>query len=252
MADQNDVNHILPFERDGRIVTRQQGYVKVNEQKSSRDWESWIDQQIREAQERGAFDNLPGRGRPIDLTPNPYAQDREMAFKILKDAGYAPDWLELDKAIRGKLDQARASLARSWEWRQARLDELADHTDSWGVAERKRVLAGWRQAVVTFEEQVAAINVEISNLNLKVPAPRFQRGQIDAAHEVARLKAGSPDDDAKASNAQERMAEAVRQVVTRRERAPRSPRMERALKRLIWRYTRGTAADADEQKERVD
>lgn len=34
-----------------------------------------------------------------------------------------------------------------------------------------------------------------------------------------------------------RMAEAVRLVVTRRERAPRSPRMERALKRLIWRYT---------------
>jgi hypothetical protein len=34
-----------------------------------------------------------------------------------------------------------------------------------------------------------------------------------------------------------RMADAVRQVVTRRERAPRSPKMERALKRLIWRYT---------------
>ena len=33
------------------------------------------------------------------------------------------------------------------------------------------------------------------------------------------------------------MAEAVRQIVTRRERAPRSPRLERALKRLIWRYT---------------
>lgn len=35
-----------------------------------------------------------------------------------------------------------------------------------------------------------------------------------------------------------RMAETVRLVLTRRERAPRSPRMERALKRLIWRYTR--------------
>jgi hypothetical protein len=34
------------------------------------------------------------------------------------------------------------------------------------------------------------------------------------------------------------MAETVRLVVTRRERAPRSPKMERALKRLIWRYTR--------------
>lgn len=34
-----------------------------------------------------------------------------------------------------------------------------------------------------------------------------------------------------------RMAQAVREIVTRRERAPRSPRLERALKRLIWRYT---------------
>ena len=35
-----------------------------------------------------------------------------------------------------------------------------------------------------------------------------------------------------------RMAETVRLVVSRREQAPRSPRMKRALKRLIWRYTR--------------
>ena len=35
----------------------------------------------------------------------------------------------------------------------------------------------------------------------------------------------------------ERMADTVRQVISRRERAPRSPRMERAFKRLIWRYT---------------
>ena len=28
-------------------------------------FESWIDRQIREARERGAFDNLPGTGKPI-------------------------------------------------------------------------------------------------------------------------------------------------------------------------------------------
>lgn len=43
----------------------------------------------------------------------------------------------------------------------------------------------------------------------------------------------------------ERMAETVRQVVTRRERAPRSPRLERALKRLIWRYTREQGGAAE-------
>jgi len=36
---------------------------------------------------------------------------------------------------------------------------------------------------------------------------------------------------------EERKAEAVRRIVMGRERAPRSPRMERAFKRLIWRYT---------------
>lgn len=29
--------------------------------------ESWIERQIREAQERGEFDNLPGAGKPLDL-----------------------------------------------------------------------------------------------------------------------------------------------------------------------------------------
>jgi len=28
-------------------------------------WESFVEQQIREAMEEGAFDNLPGKGRPI-------------------------------------------------------------------------------------------------------------------------------------------------------------------------------------------
>ena len=53
-------------------------------------------------------------------------------------------------------------------------------------------------------------------------------------------------------NRKVRMAETVRQVVTRRERAPRSPRLERALKRLIWRYTseqEGRRASAPDRAE---
>ncbi|MFT4216983.1 MAG: DUF1992 domain-containing protein [Micropruina sp.] len=33
-------------------------------------YESWIDRQIREATERGAFDNLPGAGKPLNLDPD--------------------------------------------------------------------------------------------------------------------------------------------------------------------------------------
>jgi hypothetical protein len=52
------------------------------------------------------------------------------------------------------------------------------------------------------------------------------------------------------ANRQNRMAEAVRLIVTRRERAPRSPKMERALKRLLWRYSR--AGQDQKEGESVD
>lgn len=33
-------------------------------------FESWIDRQVREAMERGEFDDLPGAGKPLDLDPD--------------------------------------------------------------------------------------------------------------------------------------------------------------------------------------
>ena len=162
--------------------------VRVEDRMRPGDWEKWVDQQIREAQERGEFDNLPGTGKPLDLTPNPYAQGQELAFKVLKDAGFAPDWIELDKAIRNKLQSARTVLLRQWQWREDRLRELSGHSDSWSEAERSRVEAGWQDAIAAFESELEAINQEIADLNLRVPSTRFQRSKLDAAHEVARLK----------------------------------------------------------------
>jgi DnaJ family protein C protein 28 len=157
------------------------------ETKKPRDWETWIDQQIREAQERGEFDNLPGSGQPLDLAANPYAQEREMAFKILKDSGYAPDWIELDKAIRVRLERARKALGLRWDWHRARADELAGRSGRWAKAERLRVHDDWRKATAEFEQEVAAINKEIAKLNLKVPSLHFQRASVDAANDIERL-----------------------------------------------------------------
>ena len=49
----------------------------------------------------------------------------------------------------------------------------------------------------------------------------------------------------------ERKAETVRRIVMGRERAPRSPRMERAFKRLIWRYTGLAAQEKDRENQDV-
>jgi DnaJ family protein C protein 28 len=152
-------------------------------------WESAIERQIREAQERGLFDNLPGMGRPLELTPNPYAGDRELAFKVLRDAGYAPDWIEEDKDIRKRLDVARGVLSRRWAWHQERLQELADLSGSWAEAERSRTQAAWHGAVTAFREEVVGLNRAIRDLNLKMPGHHFQRLPIDARREVARIQA---------------------------------------------------------------
>lgn len=50
------------------------------------------EQRIREACERGAFDNLPGAGRPLELEDDSHIpEDLRMAYKLLKNAGYVPE-----------------------------------------------------------------------------------------------------------------------------------------------------------------
>lgn len=45
----------------------------------------------------GAFDNLPGKGRPLKLYANPFVErDWQLAFEMLAAAVFAPLWIELD------------------------------------------------------------------------------------------------------------------------------------------------------------
>jgi len=60
----------------------------------------FVGEMIAQAQARGEFDNLEGAGQPLKLEENPYAPpELHMAYKILKDAGFAPYWIELGKEI---------------------------------------------------------------------------------------------------------------------------------------------------------
>lgn len=62
--------------------------------------ESRVEQQIREAQEAGQFDNLPGFGKPLPKDPGQdIAGERWMSNHILKQAGFTPEWIQLRKEI---------------------------------------------------------------------------------------------------------------------------------------------------------
>lgn len=60
-----------------------------------------IEKRIKEAQERGEFDNLPGKGKPLNLEDDSNVpEELRITYKILKNAGYLPPEIELKKEIR--------------------------------------------------------------------------------------------------------------------------------------------------------
>jgi hypothetical protein len=88
-----------PFNRDERLSIQQR--------------ENWLEQQIRDSQERGEFDNLSGSGKPQEFIENPHGADWESGFRVLKNAGVAPFWIEVDKAIRTLHERMAALIERT-------------------------------------------------------------------------------------------------------------------------------------------
>ena len=65
---------------------------------------------IREAQERGEFDNLPGKGKPIDLsTYFEMPEEIRLAQSVLKNAGMTSPEVQLLKEI-AELRQVSAAV----------------------------------------------------------------------------------------------------------------------------------------------
>jgi hypothetical protein len=97
--------------------------------------EKLIEEKIREAMEKGEFDNLPGKGKPLDLdayfaTP----EDVRLGYSVLKSAGCLPVEVELRneieslKARLGVCDDERAgqSLRKEIEAKTLKLNLLTD------------------------------------------------------------------------------------------------------------------------------
>jgi len=81
------------------------------------------ERKILEAMERGEFDDLPGKGKPLDLSDDPMVpDDLRVAYKILKNSGFLPPELELHNEIVRLRDLVRA--LDDEKLRSARIKEL--------------------------------------------------------------------------------------------------------------------------------
>ena len=71
-------------------------------------WESRIEQQIRQGVERGEFDNLPGKGKAIDGIDDHHDEDWWLKAKLREERlSYLPPTL----AVRKEVEEAREAIA---------------------------------------------------------------------------------------------------------------------------------------------
>jgi hypothetical protein len=80
-------------------------------------YESWVDRQIREARERGEFDNLPGAGKPLPDLHRPYDELWWVRKKLKEEnLSYLPPALQLRKEV----EEAREQITRARSEREVR------------------------------------------------------------------------------------------------------------------------------------
>jgi len=65
-------------------------------------FEKIVEERIRKAQQRGLFDNLAGRGKPLpkDVIGDTVSEDLRLSYRILKNADCLPPEVEVQREIR--------------------------------------------------------------------------------------------------------------------------------------------------------
>jgi len=77
------------------------------------------EERIKQAQKDGEFDDLPGRGRPLDLEDDAHVPpELKMAWRVLKNAGCLPPELEAEREIRTALELLEAMTDEAERYRQ--------------------------------------------------------------------------------------------------------------------------------------
>src|SRR5262245_20503431 len=103
-----------------------------------------VEDRIKSAQQEGAFDNLPGKGKPLNLEDDStIPKDLRLTYKILKNSGCLPIEMELRKEffnLRKLLDAAideptRRALRRELNMIALNLNLKSRHTASLDIPE---------------------------------------------------------------------------------------------------------------------
>jgi DnaJ homolog subfamily C member 28 len=136
-----------------------------------RNWSDLIEEQLEEARARGDFDNLEGKGQPLQLDDNPHAGDKALAYSLLKNNNLAPPEIERGKEIDAELRRAEELLAVL----RRRRDALTPQRGTASASDRHAYNLVRDTTESRYEEALRGINSKILSLNIVAPAALHRR-----------------------------------------------------------------------------
>ena len=149
--------------------------------RAPQDWDSLINRRIEEAMQRGDFDNLRGKGKPLNTTPEPHVPpDMQMANSLLKNNDLSPAWISDRAAVLGLIERFRDKLrAVAADFAQARAEAR--------TPERGQELDElWGRYVETWRAEIVEINKRVLTQNLKQPVTFLEIVPLRLEHELKR------------------------------------------------------------------
>lgn len=156
---------------------------RLRRERAEQEWRSAVDRLIDEAQQKGVFDNLPGKGRPLNLKKNPYTAENALAYDLLQNNNYTLPWIADRKELLEKIAAFRRELAQRWRRQHARLQGTPD------PAREAALHHEWHRQAAEMGEQLRELNQEIADLNLTIPVSRLEVLKLNLNKELERIGA---------------------------------------------------------------
>ena len=140
-----------------------------------------IEELIQEGFEKGHFDNLPGKGKPLNLNKNPYAADTELANELLKENNLPPVWILQRNEILAKIAKLRSEIERQWTWHQREFGVATNNKD--------RLTISWDDYCLKWIAEIVELNKSIDAFNLKRPFDNIEIFKLTIESELKRVAA---------------------------------------------------------------
>jgi DnaJ homolog subfamily C member 28 len=151
-----------------------------------------VTRQLQEAMERGDFDDLPGKGKPQHFDDNPHIPPNvRMVNRMLKENGFAPRWIEVDKEIRAEKAELE-KLLTNIIGRRRRLATILRAQPLRRDSIRRSFELERRRALEKYTHQLKDLNQKLQRFNLMTPMSDKQQPLYNLDAAIARFHEKCP------------------------------------------------------------